>query len=98
MFNSVGFFSWPNTLPRPTGDVVVYRASTAEQSERMSWADCSETAQSFAARHRMHGDVALRRATISPDDVLAYLQRAGEGWTVVVDPKGLTDVTILVDL
>jgi hypothetical protein len=39
-----------------------------------------------------YGRTWLYEATVRPDAVLAYLERRGEGWTVVVNPAGLSQI------
>jgi hypothetical protein len=34
----------------------------------------------------------LYEATVRPNAVLAYLERRGEGWTVVINPAGLAQI------
>jgi hypothetical protein len=34
----------------------------------------------------------LYEATVRPDAVLAYLEHRGEGWTVVINPAGLSPI------
>jgi hypothetical protein len=35
---------------------------------------------------------------VRPDAVLAYLERRGEGWTVVINPAGLSQIKRLEEL
>jgi hypothetical protein len=37
-------------------------------------------------------------ATVTPEGVLAYLERRGEGWTLVVDPAEVTDIKHLKEI
>jgi hypothetical protein len=46
-------------------------------------------------RHAWHAQAALYTATVIPSAVLAYLWRAGEGWTVVIDPAGVEEISLL---
>ncbi len=48
--------------------------------------------QELGNRHTWHGATVLYKATVAPEKILAYLERRGEGWTVVVDPGGLTEI------
>jgi hypothetical protein len=56
------------------------------------------TAAELGARHTWHGPAWLYEATVPPHAVLAYLERRGEGWTVVINPAGLSQVTRLQEL
>jgi hypothetical protein len=42
----------------------------------------------LGARHTRYGRAWLYEATVRADAVLAYLERRGEGWTVVINPAG----------
>jgi hypothetical protein len=57
----------------------------------MSWASEPFLAEELEARHAHFDAAALYKATIAPDAILAHLERRDEGWTVVVDPAGLTN-------
>jgi hypothetical protein len=54
-------------------------------------------AELLGKRHAWFGTAALYKAAVLPDAILAYLERRGEGWTVV-DPAGLTRIDRLDDL
>ena len=93
IFRHAGFFTFPPlSAGRPDGAVTLYRASTAERARRMSWAPDRSMADLLGRRHAWHGATALYRATIAPDAILAYLERRGEGWTIVVDPAGIMEI------
>lgn len=102
VFRAAGFFSYPPLvrtgdgppvpLERPGRAMTLYRGSTADRMRRMSWACDSDVARMLGARHARFDAAALYKAAVMPDDILAYLERRGEGWTVVVDPAGLTGV------
>jgi hypothetical protein len=64
----------------------------------MSWASEPALAEELGARHGHFNAAALYQATVTPDAVLAYLERRDEGWTVVVDPAGLTNIEKLRDM
>ena len=64
----------------------------------MSWASGPALAEELGARHAHFGAAALYQATVAPDAILAYLERRDEGWTVVVDPAGLTSIEKLKDI
>jgi hypothetical protein len=85
VFKSAGFFSYPPGRSRSAVAIEVFRGTTDDRLRRMSWADERDVARQLGRRHAWYGPAALYSATIEPDGVLAYLARAGEGWTVVVD-------------
>jgi hypothetical protein len=64
----------------------------------MSWASEPSPAGEFGVRHAHFDAAALYQAPIVPDAILAYLERRDEGWTVVVDPAGLTNIEKLRDI
>jgi hypothetical protein len=78
-------------LGRPVAPVTLYRGSFPERKRRMSWASEPSLAEELEARHAHFDAAALYKATIAPDAILAHLERRDEGWTVVVDPAGLTN-------
>jgi hypothetical protein len=93
VFERAGFFTYsPVSTGRPSAPVTVYRGATAERAARMSWAAERNMAVQLGARHTRYGRTWLYEATLQPDAVLAYLERRGEGWTVVVDPAGLSQI------
>lgn len=103
VFRKAGFFSYPPLLiqrpdgsqaplERPGTPVTLYRGSTADRLRRMSWAWIPEPAELLGRRHTHYGAAALYSAVAAPEAVLGCLERRGEGWTVVVDPAGLTDI------
>lgn len=99
IFRHTGFFSYPPvSAGRPTSAVTLFRASTADRLRRMSWTAERHMAELLGKRHAWHGNAALYTATVLPDAILAYLERQGEGWTVVVDPAGLTGIDRLHDI
>jgi hypothetical protein len=99
VFERAGFFTYPPvSTGRPASPLTVYRGSTAERMKRMSWAVDRDTAAELGARHTRHGRTWLYEATVPPHAVLAYLERRGEGWTVVVNPAGLSQVIRLQEL
>jgi hypothetical protein len=109
IFRTAGFFSWPPLILRqpdgirmpfrPPTAVTLYRGSTAERSRRMSWASERAVAEELGRRHTRYGAAALYEATVAPDMVLAYLERRDDwGWTIVVDPAGLTAAERLRDI
>jgi hypothetical protein len=58
----------------------------------MSWTADRNMAMELGARHARYGRAWLYEATVQPEAVLAYLERRGEGWTVVINPAGLSGV------
>jgi hypothetical protein len=93
VFERAGFFTYPPIgTGRPSAPVTVYRGATAERAARMSWAAERNMAVQLGARHTRYGRTWLYEATVRPDAVLAYLERRGEGWTVVVNPAGLSQI------
>jgi hypothetical protein len=87
-----GFFSFPQARQRPQQASLVYRGSSPDRACRMSWADSEDMAVMLGTRHAWHGPAVLYKAVIEPSEILAYLHRPGEGWTVLVDPAGLRGV------
>jgi hypothetical protein len=93
VFERAGFFTYPPVdTGRPAKPITVYRGSTAERLARMSWTADRNMAVQLGARHTRYGRTWLYEATVRPDAVLAYLERRGEGWTVVVNPAGLSQI------
>jgi hypothetical protein len=93
VFERAGFFTYPPvSTERPTSPVTLYRGSTAERLTRMSWTADRNMAVELGARHARHGRTWLYEATVRPDAVLAYLERRGEGWTVIINPAGLSEI------
>jgi hypothetical protein len=64
----------------------------------MSWASEPTLAEELGARGAHFDAAALHKATVAPDAILAFLERRDEGWTVVVDPAGLTNIEKLKDI
>jgi len=109
VFRQAGFFSYPpiglrlpdgtlTPLRRPSTTVTLYRGSTAERMRRMSWTYERAAAELLGRRHTRYGAAALYMATVNSDAILAYLERRAEGWTVIIDPAGLTDIEPLADI
>jgi hypothetical protein len=109
IFRAVGFFSYPPLavrqsdgsqvpLGRPVAPLTLYRGSSPERKRRMSWACDQSLAEELGARHAYFAAAGLYQVTIAPDAILAYLERRYEGWTVVVDPAGLTNIEKLMDI
>jgi hypothetical protein len=109
IFRAAGFFSHPPLavrqpdgsqvpLGRPDVPVTLYRGSSSERRRHMSWASEPSLAEDLGARHAHFNAAALYQATVAPDAILAYLERRDEGWTVVVDPAGLTNIEKLRDM
>ncbi len=114
IFRAAGFFSYPPLavpplavrqpdgsqvpLGRPVAPVTLYRGSSPERKRRMSWASDPSLAEELGARHAHFDAAALYQATIAPDAILANLERRDEGWTVVVDPAGLSNIEKLRDI
>jgi hypothetical protein len=93
IFRRAGFFTYPPvSAGRPTRPVTLYRGTTADRLRRMSWAAERSVAETLGRRHARYDAAGIYRATVEPDAVLAYLERPGEGWTVVVEPAGLTQI------
>jgi hypothetical protein len=93
VFERAGFFSYPPvSVGRPASPVTVYRGSTADRLMRMSWTADRTMAVELGTRHTRYGSAWLYEATVRPDAVLAYLERRGEGWTVVINPAGLSQI------
>jgi hypothetical protein len=93
VFERAGFFTYPPvSAERPTSPVTVYRGSTAERLMRMSWTADRKMAVELGTRHAQYSHTWLYEATVRPDAILAYLERRGEGWTVVINPAGLSQI------
>ena len=103
IFHAAGFFSYPPLvvrqpdgtrapLARPSSTVTLYRGSLADRMRRMSWTCELDLAEQLGRRHTPYGAAVLYKATVVPGAILAYLERRGEGWTVVVDPAELTSI------
>jgi len=109
IFHAAGFFSYPPLAVRqpdgsqvplgpPDASATLYRGSSSERKHRMSWASEPTLAEELGARHAHFGAASLYQAMVAPDAILAYLERRDEGWTVVVDPAGLTNIRKLKDI
>ncbi len=99
IFRHTGFFSFPPiSHGRPTGAVMLYRGSTAARVRHMSWTAERTMAELLGRRHTRYSATAIYKATVSPNEVVAYLERRGEGWTVVIDPAGLTNIERLEEI
>lgn len=109
IFRAAGFFSYPPLavrqpdgsqvpLGRPDAPATLYRGSSPERKRRMSWASEPSLAEELGARHAHFGAAVLYKAAVAPEAILAYLERRDEGWTVVVDPAGLTNIEKLKDI
>lgn len=94
MFRAARFFTYPTPVPAPKRAVTLYRACTEDRARRMSWTGNKALALQFGNRHDRYGVAQLYQASVSPAYVLAYLCRNDEGWTVVVDPTGLSPVAV----
>jgi hypothetical protein len=93
LFRTAGFLTIPYGLPRPERATTVFRGATAERRIGMSWTTDIDRADQFRQRHSWHAPTAVYRAVVTPDAVLALLERRGEGPPeVVVDPQMLTSV------
>ncbi len=109
IFRAAGFFSYPPLLvrrpdgtrvplARPSSAVTLYRGSLADRMRRMSWTFERELAEQLGRRHTPFGAAILYKVTVAPATILAYLERRGEGWTVVVNPAGLKNIQRLGDI
>jgi hypothetical protein len=94
IFAATGFFSYPAGRHRPTSAVNLFRGARADRRLGMSWAEDRDLAIMLGRRHAWHGQAALYVATVRPSAVLAYLWRAGEGWTVVINPAGVEEISL----
>ena len=95
LFERAGSSPIPRSAPQPGAPgspFTLYRGSTAERVALMSWTAGRNMAVELGARHARYGRSWLHEATVRPDAVLAYLERRGEGWTVVINPAGLSQV------
>jgi hypothetical protein len=54
----------------------------------MSRARNSDLGRVLGARHKRYDSAAPYKATVVRSAIRAYLERQGEGWTVVVDATG----------
>jgi hypothetical protein len=92
LFRAAGFLSVPYGLLRPGKAITAFRGATAERRTGMSWTTDISRADQFRQRHSWHTPTAIYEAVITPDAVLALLERRGEGREIVVDPELLTVV------
>ena len=95
IFAASGFFSYPTGRHRPASPVTLYRGARADRRLGMSWAEDRDLAIMLGRRHAWRAQAALYKATVLPSAVLAYLWRAGEGWTVVLDPAGVNEISLI---
>jgi hypothetical protein len=95
IYAAIGFFSYPEGRTRPSEAITLYRGASADRLNRMSWTDDRQVAVMLGTRHAWYKPAALYEATVTPDAILAFLGRQGEGWTVVVNPAGLADIRLL---
>jgi hypothetical protein len=109
VFRLAGFFAYPPLvvpqpdgsrvpLQRPNRQVILYRGCKEDRLRRMSWAFKPDMAAQLGKRHVPYGKAALYRGVAEPDAVPAYPERRDEGWTVVIDPAGLTTIERLRDI
>jgi hypothetical protein len=109
IFRAARFFSYPPLmvrqpdgtrvpLARPSSAVTLYRGSLPDRMRRMSWTSERDLAERLGRRHTPYGAAVLYKATVAANAILAYLERRAEGWTVVVDPAGLTSIERLGDI
>ena len=93
LFEHIGFFTYPPVqVGRPASPIAFYRGTTADRLLRMSWSSERGVAARAGKRHTGYGSAWLHKATVHPEAVLAYLHRPDEGWTVVVNPSGLSKI------
>lgn len=95
IFATAGFFSYPPGRHRPTRPITLYRGARPDWKLRMSWAETRDLALLLGRRHAWFSPAALYAATVEPSCVLAYLGRAGEGLTVVIDPAGIERIWLV---
>lgn len=99
VFERAGFFTYPPvSAKRPTSPITIYRGSTAGRATWMSWTAARDMAVKLGTRHARYGRAWLYEASVQPDAVLAYLERRSEGWTVVINPAGLSQINRLEEL
>jgi len=99
LFEHAGFFTYPPVqVSRPASPVTLYRGTTTDRVRRMSWALERDVAANAGRRHTGYGTTSMYKATVQPETLLAYLHRPDEGWTVVVNPAGLTQIERLAAL
>lgn len=72
--------------------MTAFRGATAERRTGMSWTTDMSRAEEFRQRHSWQAPTAIYQAVLTPDAVLALLERRGEGREVVADPEMLTAV------
>jgi hypothetical protein len=90
LFRAAGFLTIPYGLARPVAAVPVYRGASAERQTGMSWTPDASRADQFRQRHAWHAPSAVYRTVVTPEAILALLERRGEGPPeVVVDPQML---------
>ncbi len=93
LFRAAGFLSIPYGLPQPASAITVFRGATAERRVGMSWTPDINRASQFHQRHSWHAPAAIYRTVVTPEAVLALLERKGERPPeVVVDPQMFTTI------
>jgi hypothetical protein len=95
VLGAAGFFSYPPGRQRPSRPITLYRGARADRKLRMSWAETHDLALLLGQRHAWFSPAAIYTGIFEPTSILAYLGRAGEGWTVVVDPAGMQNITLV---
>jgi hypothetical protein len=80
----VGFFSYPPGRNRPASAITVYRGATVDHLRGMSWTENRNVTLLLSRRHAWYGPATVYSATAASTQVLPFLWREGEGWTVVV--------------
>ena len=92
----VSMFKWAGYVsdgpPRPAAPFTVYRGELAASRPGMSWTSDRAVALSYARDYRTVGPTRCLRATIPPRAILALFVLHDE---VVVDPAGVTKVTVV---
>lgn len=92
MFRAAGFIAIPYGLTKPELPITAFRGATLERGRGMSWTVAIERAEQFRQRQSWSAPTAIFRATVTPEALLALLERRGEGPPeVVADPGMLTD-------
>jgi hypothetical protein len=98
MFRAAGFIAIPYGLAKPHDPLAVFRGATHQRSRGMSWTVNIDRAVQFRQRHAWHAPTAIFRAIVTPEALLALLERRGEGPPeIVADPGMLVDFAQLGD-